>query len=222
VTTGPDNPMSMKRPGRRAPVAPVFPSPPLKFRTSGFPQYGFKLDVEHDLRPEGLIRAPSRVLVPCGPCGQAIGFGPHGAPVQRPFARRRVMLSHPLKRYYGLIRATRDLLPTYVFVRQVFASRPATRGSPLYSARVCQRATFRTPADRAAALGCSLAARTSLRLLHTGSASACPRTPVPARSCLEAAKFASCCGPLACSPCTGQDFYSRAFTSGVTPLRCRV
>jgi hypothetical protein len=30
--------------------ARVFPSPPLKFRTAGFPQYGFKRDVESDLR----------------------------------------------------------------------------------------------------------------------------------------------------------------------------
>ena len=29
--------------------------------------------------------------------------------------------------------------------------------------------------------------------------------------------FASCYGPPTCSPCTGQDFYARAFTSGVTP-----
>ena len=28
-----------------------FPPPPLKFRTSGFPRYGFKLEFNHDLHP---------------------------------------------------------------------------------------------------------------------------------------------------------------------------
>jgi len=41
--------MSMKHPVDALP-ARVFPSPPLKFRTAGFPQYGFKRDVESDLR----------------------------------------------------------------------------------------------------------------------------------------------------------------------------
>jgi hypothetical protein len=29
----------------------AFPPPPLKFRTAGFPQYGFKLDFNRDLHP---------------------------------------------------------------------------------------------------------------------------------------------------------------------------
>jgi hypothetical protein len=29
----------------------TFPPPPLKFRTAGFPQYGFKLDFNRDLHP---------------------------------------------------------------------------------------------------------------------------------------------------------------------------
>ena len=44
-----DNPVSMKRLGGRT-HALVFPSPPLKFRTPGFPQYGFKLRFRGDLR----------------------------------------------------------------------------------------------------------------------------------------------------------------------------
>ena len=34
-------------------------------------------------------------------------------PIQRPLARRRVMLSRQLKRYYGLIRGPRSLPPVY-------------------------------------------------------------------------------------------------------------
>jgi hypothetical protein len=29
----------------------VFPPPSLKFRTAGFPQYGFKLELNRDLHP---------------------------------------------------------------------------------------------------------------------------------------------------------------------------
>jgi hypothetical protein len=45
-----DDPMSMKRPGRRTRGTLVFPSPPLKFRTSGLPRYGFKLRFRGDLQ----------------------------------------------------------------------------------------------------------------------------------------------------------------------------
>ncbi len=45
------NPMSIKRLGGRTCDFGMFPPPPLKFRTAGFPQYGFKLDISHgDLR----------------------------------------------------------------------------------------------------------------------------------------------------------------------------
>ena len=114
--------------------------------------------------------------------------GSRGAPVQRPFARRRVLLSRCLKRYYGLIRDSPRLPSTHVLVRWVFAQRPASRASPLYSTCVCQRAAFRTPTDRTAAPGCCFAVRISLRHLCTGSASAFPRTPVLTRSAFRGCK----------------------------------
>lgn len=55
--------------------------------------------------------------------------------------------------------------------RQVFASQPAVRGSPLLSTRVCQRAAFLTPTDQAGAFGCYFPARRSLRRYPNGSAS---------------------------------------------------
>ena len=39
---------------RRALRASVFSPPPLKFRTAGFPQYGFKREFDHALRAEAL------------------------------------------------------------------------------------------------------------------------------------------------------------------------
>ena len=52
-----------------------------------------------------------------------------------------------------------------------------SRGSPICSACPFLRAAVRTPADRAAARGCSFAARSGLRHLCTGSASASPPSP---------------------------------------------
>lgn len=95
--------------------------------------------------------------------------------------------------------------------RRVFACQPAPRGSPLYSTCVCQRAAFRTPVDRAGALGCCFPTRTSLRHLYIGSASTAPRTSVPTRLCFEAAKFALCYGPSTGSPFTDKDFLRSSF-----------
>ena len=93
----------------------MFPSPPLKFRTTGFPQYGFKWDVEHDLRHRTTYTCPKpmafeSVALSSMPCQLAT----NGPPIQRPFAQRRVVLSRHLKRYYGLICASRNLSPIYV------------------------------------------------------------------------------------------------------------
>ena len=54
--------------------------------------------------------------------------------VQRPLARRRVILSRQVIAYYGLIRASRSLSPSYVLRQRVFADWPGPRGSPIYSA----------------------------------------------------------------------------------------
>ena len=61
----PDDPGSFKRLGRRAGHA-VFPPPPLKFRTAGFPQYGFKPEFGGNLRRStlGLYAASSPASPP--------------------------------------------------------------------------------------------------------------------------------------------------------------
>jgi hypothetical protein len=57
-----------------------------------------------------------------------------------------------------------------------------SREGPHFTLRVCsRRAISLTPAARAAAGGYHFAARRGLRLLRTGSATAGPRAPVPAR-----------------------------------------
>ena len=75
--------MSIKRVGRRTPRH-VFPSPPLKFRTVGFPQYGFKLDVRRDLRHLPPYTRPKpgssftrhHAELACGPIGHVSDASP--------------------------------------------------------------------------------------------------------------------------------------------------
>jgi hypothetical protein len=115
--------------GTRTRVTLVFLLPPLKFRTAGFPQYGFKRDFCRDLHPvrRGLSARPaypragspytrlkSRPPVPMALAGMYVGTRSQDAPVHRPLARQRVLLSHRVVAYYGLIRASRPHPPVYV------------------------------------------------------------------------------------------------------------
>jgi|HubBroStandDraft_6_1064221.scaffolds.fasta_scaffold842150_2 hypothetical protein len=67
-----DNAESFKRLRNALPASVSF-HPPLKFRTAGFPQYGFKREFRRDLREQSLIRGQSRHRLTRrhGPCGQA-------------------------------------------------------------------------------------------------------------------------------------------------------
>jgi hypothetical protein len=96
----------------------TFPSPPLKFRTAGFPQYGFKLDCSatifaHPIPAATLYVANRPPPHPCGPCGQVVGAISQDVPVQRPFALRPVVLSGRITRYYGLMCASPGFPPIY-------------------------------------------------------------------------------------------------------------
>jgi hypothetical protein len=106
------------------------------------------------------------------PEGKAETEVPHGDPVQRSLARRRVMLSLRVIAYYDLISASPFHSATYEFA--VESSDPfgrEGRGSPIYSACLFVRAIPRTPVDRPAAIGCRFADRISLRHFRRGSAS---------------------------------------------------
>ncbi len=206
--------MSMKHPGRCTPCARVSLSP------SKIPYGGFspvRLQTGRRTRPSSshdlyasqatsfssvALPGISASLSPWHSRPEALRSAPGCVvPVPQPLLRPHLRLSKP---------------PVDLWIRRrVFARWPVPRGSPLSSACVCQRATFRTPTDPTGASGCFFPVRSSLHHLRIGSASVSPRTSVPTRSCFEAAKFASCCGPLTCSPYSDKDFYVRAFTPGV-------
>lgn len=154
------------------------------------------------IAPQGAIAALSRR-------GAAI---PRDSPVQRPLALQRVVLSRRVIAYYGLIRGSRPLPAAYGLHRRVFALRPRSGDSLLYSACPSVRAVCRTPADRAAVAGSS-SARGSLRPFVRGSASAMVHAEVGSRvgrvtrlhSSLDAA------ARTVASPAPTQDVYFRAF-----------
>ena len=150
------------------------------FRTSGFPQYGFKRGVGCDLRPRTYTHPKPTVLISMAANGMDDEISRSGIPVQRPLARQGVMLSPRVVAYYGLIRTSRGLPSTYGFVDRSLPL-PVARGSPIYSACPFHRAAPWTPTDRAVARGCHFTARSGLRRLRSGSASAIPRAPVRAR-----------------------------------------
>jgi hypothetical protein len=157
----------------------------------------------------------------------AVTFSPKGAiaalsrrstatsgncPVQRPLARQRVILSRRVTAYYGLIRDSTFLPPTYGFRRRVFASRPNRGGSLLYSACPSVRAVCRTPSDRAV-IADSNSARGSLRPFVRVSASAAFHAKVGSRvvclSRLHSSLYAT--ARTVASPAPTPDVYFRAF-----------
>ena len=175
----------MKRLGGRTPHACVSLSP------SKIPYVGFspvRLQTRRQARPSSDdLYAPQAIASPSyGPCGQDVGLGCEGVPVQRPLARQRVLLSRRVIAYYGLIRASRGLLSPYDFDDRSLP-RGQSREVPQFTPRVSSlRAISCAPADQAVACDCHFTARAGLRHLCIDSASAVPRAPVPARLCNEA------------------------------------
>jgi hypothetical protein len=98
----------------------TFPPPPLRFRTAGFPQYGSKPDcsaavfVRRNLTT-GLSAANGRSTIMPQLSRTASGWRTADLrlPVLRPLARHRVMLSRRVIAYYGLIRASGPLPPSW-------------------------------------------------------------------------------------------------------------
>lgn len=112
-------------------MMPTSPSSPLKFRTVGFPQYGFKASLsDRACRNERLVEPMpgipslpwrlrrSFVRVRCGllpgsesgtarPSTYRCAQGPYALLPQGSLARGRVLLSHPVIAYYDPIRRTR-------------------------------------------------------------------------------------------------------------------
>ena len=120
--------------------------------------------------------SPQRVPTCAAQCRARRGHGRRGdsldVPVQRPLARQRVILSRQVIAYYGLIRASRPLLPAYVLRRRVFAFGRG-REVPQFTLRVLLSVPSPVPRRTGRLrLGCCFAVRGSLRPLRMGSASA--------------------------------------------------
>jgi len=175
-------------------TVPTFLLPPLKFRTAGFPQYGFKL--ERLWRPSsnqfGLSLLPAYAKHPwtytptladdgqfCSPCGHL-----RRTPFHRFFQSRGPWLDSGLccpavslltmASSESLVSSQR-LMHSSLGLCSTGASEREARASPIYSARLYHRAVFRTPVNRTPAFGCCFGVRTSLRLLRRGSAFTSPR-----------------------------------------------
>jgi len=169
----------------------VFPPPPLKFRTSGFPQYGFKRECARRLSPGQRIlwsEAPAVAVYTPRPLGPLPPVAPKGmggtgrGPFSRAFSSRGPWLASGFccpARSSLTMASSETLGPSLrliFFVSASLSPRPilgvGPRGSPICSACLCPRAAFRTPAGPAAAPGCCFAAGTGLRLIRRGSAPA--------------------------------------------------
>ena len=207
---------------------PTFPSPPLKFRTAGFPQYGFKvsLSAEPARATTGLsllpaypgrrfgLHPPSRtprlrdprtpVASPEGQSGGILTAGCAADP-RGPWLRSEFCCLGPSSAYYDPIRQSRRHRGDFTgsrLIRAAFAVRER-RGDPRDLPDFPWRAV-----------------RTCRRPYPGGSAgpSRCPGPAIPGslelrasrhprpRLCqqsptgvpFEAASFASCCGPCVC------------------------
>src|SRR5262245_11415573 len=167
---------------------PTFSSPPLKFRTAGFPRYGFKL--ERLWRPspfaDGLSTLPAfthrRWAYTPTLSEDRRFYGPHGHVRRTPsplrFQSRGPWLVSRLCCPAASSLTTASSEPLISSLRLIVSpaglcsagtSELEMRGSPLYSACLCQRAVSPTPVNRAIAHGCFFIARTSLRHFCTAS-----------------------------------------------------
>ena len=128
-----------------------------------------------------LIRRASAALGPCSRNGIRNGSSITAPPVQRPLARQRVMLSHRVIAYYGLIRDSGFHTPTYALSGALCGPTTSHRKPevPQFTLHVFhRRAALRTPVDCAIAPDCYFNAHTSLRHFRSGSAPTSPHNRV--------------------------------------------
>jgi hypothetical protein len=203
-------------------------SPPSKIPYGGFSpvrlQTGLRPQPSLPAHTGGLYVALPRVAPgPGSPSVWAKGQVGTRHPVQRPLARRRVVLSRQVMAYYGLIRGSGPIPPVFfVGIRRVFARGPGPRASLLLSARPSCRAAFLTPA---AGWWMTVPHPSVVAFAQFAEAR---RSQHPRKSrftrgfSFGAAKFALCCGPAGCSSYTDKDFYSQACAPSGRPWGRRV
>ena len=201
-----------------------FPPPPLKFRTVGFPQYGFKLAPATATFAPRAYRPPLGLLSECGVCS-VVGFrqsAPHpsdrptspvalgsasGYSVRQP---HRLLWPHP-RLWSGA--------PAY----GLFPARSPVPELPQFTPRVySDRVASRTPAVPSAAFDCCLAAGAAFAVSASARQPQCQtfRTGLNGVTRLQNSLHAAT--RSFCLPCPGQDFYDRASTADVAIQRRRL
>ena len=198
----------------------MFPSPPLKFRTAGFPQYGFKRDVECDLRPNRLIRTPSRAYTLWPSTGNASGPLAMALPSRGPWLGSGLCCPAASSLTMASSEPLAASSPTYVSSPGLCSPARSER-SPIYSARVCHVVPPSVPRWTERVHPAVASPLASLRHLRKA------RHPHFPHAGSHAVAFRGCkvrfmLRPAVGSPCTGKDFYFRAFISGVTSRESRL
>jgi len=133
----------------------TFPAPPLKFRTSGFPQYGFKLEFGCDLRRkehwikceahmhhklDNLYATKAGKPCPCGPKAcltEPVTSTAH--PVQRPLARQALCCRSRSSLNMASSESVCPFQCLIFFVHRIFALRPRmgwNRQIPQFALRI--------------------------------------------------------------------------------------
>ena len=219
----------------------TFPAPPLKFRTAGFPRYGFKLDFDRDLRRRsvGLRAGPPCPQRPPTYTRPESRTRPEGGVPRRhgTLARPSGSPGHPQGRSSpeALGSPTGYVVPPghrLLWPHPTLSAPPAglsssswrvsarraclgwSREAPQFAPRVALSVPSSVP-RRTGRLHLAVASPPALAFAISASARH-PRRHhrrFPGGQRNEAATFASSYGPEGCSPCPGQGFYARAFTS---------
>jgi hypothetical protein len=200
-------------------MMPTSPSPPLKFRTAGFPQYGFKASLSGrafpaaravkplpasapprsvciDPSPASATDALAWLSVQAWPCfREPLCERPRAALPQGPLAPVRVLLSRSIVAYYDPIRRSRRHAATSRPCRLYAA--PSLCGSasathetfPTFPAVLSARAVDLTPVGPRSPTRCARAAIPGFLVL---SASRHPRAPVSASNSRRGCPFRRC------------------------------
>ncbi len=206
-----------------------FPLPPLKFRTVGFPQYRLQTRLTprppsracyrpligrhcRYLRPRRLFR--SRTCVQAAPRTSDHDRGSSG-----PWLPNRLCCpvgSSLTMATCAPLLATQRLMHYSARLRDQPAS---PRGSPIYSASPFTPCRRPYSGDSNDCLRRCLHRWLCLRRFRTGSAVTNPTNPEPVGSVTKLQLSLYATAWRCCSPCSGQDFYDRAFAGRVAPSR---
>ena len=202
---------------------------PLKFRTVGFPQY--RLQTRLTPRPPSRVRCrpligrhcrylrPRRFVRNRSDDQSAPRASDHDRGSSGPWLPNRLCCpagSSLTMATSAPLSATQRLMHYSARLRDQPASR---RGSPIYSASPftpCRCPYSGNPND---CLRRCLHRWLCLRRFRTGSAVTNPTNPEPVGSVTKLQLLLYAAAWRCCSPCSGQDFYDRAFAGRVTPSR---